>query len=250
MRMSEQRRFAAAAPLVAVTLSSVEFAHLGSERTLLVRSVAAAGGVPLVIDAALPQPALRTVLESADALILSGGVDVAPERYGADPKDPALGPVDRTRDEVELEALALADELRLPTLAICRGMQLLNVARGGTLIVDLPRDAPSETGHEPGMSELGRPAHEVTVSAGSRVAEWTGRDGRVAVNSQHHQAVGALGAGLRATAWADDGVVEGVEADGGRVVGVQWHPEWIWPTDDHALALLTGFVADAAPRRD
>jgi len=243
------RRFAEGAPLIAVTLSSVEFAALGSDRTLLIRAIAASGGIPLVIDAATRHPALRGMLSTAAALVVSGGGDIAPERYSADPGDPTVGDVDRTRDAVELEALALADELRLPTLAICRGMQLLNVFRGGDLIVDLPRDRPSEIGHQPGMSELVRTAHDVTVAPDSRVATWTGRHGRVAVNSQHHQAVKTLGDGLRATAWADDGLVEGVEADGGRVVGVQWHPEWIWPTDDHALALLTGFVAEAG-RRD
>lgn len=247
--MNSGRRFAESAPLIAVALSSVEFAALGSDRTLLIRAITAAGGIPLVVDAATRPPALRGMLSTAAALVVSGGRDVAPERYGADPDDSTVGDVDRTRDEVELEALALADELRLPTLAICRGMQLLNVFRGGDLIVDLPRDRPSEIRHQPGMPELVRTAHDVTVAPGSRVAEWTGRDGRVAVNSQHHQAVKTLGDGLRATAWADDGLVEGVEADGGRVVGVQWHPEWIWPTDDHALALLTGFVAEAG-RRD
>lgn len=240
--MSTGRDFAAAAPIIAVTMSSVEYALLGPERTLLVRSVAAAGGIPLMIDAARSQPALRGLLESAAGLIVSGGGDVAPERYGGDPDDPTVGDVDRTRDEVELEALALADELQLPTLAICRGLQLLNVFRGGDLIVDLARDAPSEIRHQPGMPDLVRPAHDVTVTADSRVAAWTGRDGRVAVNSQHHQAIKTLGAGLRVTARADDDIIEGVEDTIGRVVGVQWHPEWIWPTDDHALSLLTGFV--------
>jgi putative glutamine amidotransferase len=179
--------------------------------------VVAAGGVPVASDA-WAEPEL--LLERVDALILNGGSDIAPELYGAEPLAATDAPNPR-RDDFELRLARSAIARGLPVLGVCRGMQLLNVARGGTLVQDLGG------GVEHYVREAwDRPVHEVDVEPGSRLARAFG-DERTTVNSVHHQAVDRLGDGLRATARAADGVIEGIEDDDGVAVGVQWHPEFL-----------------------
>jgi putative glutamine amidotransferase len=186
----------------------------------LAELVVAAGGVPVATDTWADPEAL---LERVDALVLNGGSDVAPNLYGAEPHE-ATGAPNARRDDFELRLARGALERQLPVLGVCRGMQVLNVARGGTLVQDLE-------GHNE-REAWDRPVHEVEVEPGSRVARAFG--GRTAVNSVHHQAIDRLGSGLRATAHAPDGVIEAIEADDGLAVGVQWHPEFLTgpPGDD------------------
>jgi putative glutamine amidotransferase len=176
-----------------------------------------------------------------DGLLFSGGPDLDPAVYGQRPH-PRLGPdVDRVADEYELALLAAAAERDLPTLAICRGMQALNVSRGGTLHQHLPDLTALEhrQRHEPF-----EPAHPVTVAAGSLLHELTGRR-RLAVNSFHHQAVDRLGAGLEVCARAADGTAEALTNPAARFcLGVQWHAELLTHRPEHA-SVLTELVEAA-----
>jgi putative glutamine amidotransferase len=166
------------------------------------------------------------VLDTVDGLILSAGGDVDPVRYGQD-ASPEVGGVDRARDVWELALLRAALDRGMPVLGICRGVQLINVAFGGTLVQHLP--AVSELGHK----DDARPVddvHVVHVDPRSHLARVMGTtdfvQGRVGVNSMHHQAVDVVGEGLRAAAVAEDGTIEAIESvDGLPVFGVQWHPE-------------------------
>lgn len=182
------------------------------------RAVAAAGGFPLVLP---PVEGMAEVLDELDGLVMSGGSDIAAERYGQEPHPQTLG-VFPHRDEAELELLAAALERRIPVLAICRGMQLLNVLRGGTLHQHLPDIVPDGALHKaaPGIFAT----HGVELAGGSRLGALI--DPGAQVHSCHHQAPDRVGEGLTVTARASDGVVEGLELDGpGFAVGVLWHPE-------------------------
>jgi gamma-glutamyl-gamma-aminobutyrate hydrolase PuuD len=195
-------------------------------------ALAAAGAVPVLL------PPVRTefagaALDGVHGLLLAGGADVDPARYGA-ARDASTGPARADRDSWELALARAALERELPVLAICRGMQVLNVALGGTLVQHLP-DAVGSQLHCPTVGSHGK--HAVLVGAGSRLAGVLGE--RADVATHHHQGVERLGAGLSATAWAEDGVVEAVElADRSWVLGVQWHPEAF-----EGEALFRAFVA-------
>jgi putative glutamine amidotransferase len=179
--------------------------------------VAAVGGIPVLLP---PLPGVSGVVGRLDGLILTGGGDIHPGRYGADPH-PRTARVSEPRDAAELELLDAALAAGVPVLGICRGMQLLNVARGGTLCQHLPADG----GHAPEPGTFGW--HPVQVAPGTRLAAIMGTDGhKVDVPTAHHQAIDRLGAGLAATAWAADGVIEAVESTGEAfLLAVQWHPE-------------------------
>jgi putative glutamine amidotransferase len=199
--------------------------------------VAAAGGIPLLLP---PLPGVAGAVDRIDGLLLTGGGDIDPHRYGAEPH-PRTTRVSGPRDAAELELLDAAAAAGTPVLGVCRGMQLVNVARGGTLRQHLPDGA----GHAPAPGTFG--SHPVKVAAGTRLAAILGADGSgVDVPTAHHQAVDRLGDGLVATAWAADGVIEAVEpsAEGDPfLLAVQWHPEA--GTDPR----LIGALVAAASRR-
>jgi putative glutamine amidotransferase len=182
-----------------------------------------------------------------DGLLLTGGDDVDPVFFG-EPAHATYEPAEPGRDAFELALVRLALAADLPVLAICRGLQVLNVAVGGTLIQDIPSEPGGFAAHSLGPST--RLAHDVAVVEGSRLAillEPRASGGRCAVNSRHHQAIRALGTGLVATATAPDGIVEGVESNGHKFcVGVQWHPESFHRTGEFE-ELFRGFV-DACRR--
>lgn len=175
-------------------------------------------------------------------LVLTGGDDVDPSRYGETPK-PYLGAVNPARDESEFQALTAAMKMRLPVLAICRGMQLLNVHLGGTLYQDLEAEFEDPLTHRQ-TQPWGQRSHSARVEPGSRLHREI-RSETLRINSFHHQGVKDLAPELRATAWADDGLVEAVELKGDQwVVGVQWHPERheaAAPETDPDRRLLIGF---------
>jgi putative glutamine amidotransferase len=182
-----------------------------------------AGMRPYILPPLDPRDA-DAMLEGTCGLVLTGGEDVGPSHYGIAPH-PMLGEVHAERDAFELALVAAARARRLPTLAICRGIQVANVALGGTLVQDLPSEWPKVLPHD-GDWPRDRRVHEVSVVAGSRLARALGADA-LHVNSFHHQAVALLGEGVTAVAHAPDGVIEGVEwqDDDWWMVGVQWHPE-------------------------
>jgi putative glutamine amidotransferase len=181
--------------------------------------VAAAGGLPVLLP---PLPGVAGVLARLDGLILSGGGDIDPASYGA-VRDPACGPANTGRDNAEFELARQALDEALPLLGICRGLQVINVVLGGTLIQHLP-EVVGHDGHSPEESRHG--SHKVSVASESQLAQLLGRT-EADVPTHHHQAAGRLGDGLVATAWADDGTVEAVELaePASFMVAVQWHPE-------------------------
>jgi putative glutamine amidotransferase len=190
-----------------------------------VQAMMMGGGAPLIIPPHLEEAELRAIFESLDGLLLSGGGDILPALYGEEDSG-LLWVVDEQRDRTELALArwALAEGLSL--LAICRGVQVLNVAAGGTLIQDIPTQVPNSLTHS---SVAGRPrdsiAHTVDVIQDTQLATLVGA-GQLDVNSFHHQAVKDIGTGLVVTARAPDGIIEGLELPGHPFcVGVQWHPE-------------------------
>ncbi len=182
------------------------------------QGVIAAGGLPvhLPIDV---DPLL--IAERLDGLLLPGGTDIEPSLYGAD-SETDVYPPEPERDDLELGLYKEAVDRRLPVLGICRGQQVVNVGAGGTLHQDVP---PHSAFDLPAETEF----HEVRFEAGSTLRELYGPTAWV--NSLHHQAVDAVGEGLRVTAWADDGMAEGLEHTSLPIVCVQWHPEMM-PTRD------------------
>lgn len=209
------------------------------------RAVEAAGGLPLVIPL-LEEKAIEPLLDRLDGICLSGGPDLDPQHYGADPHA-ELGPTEPDLDRFELQVARCADARELPILAICRGTQALNVVRGGVLHQHLP-----EFGEEiPHRQELPgtQTSHPVRITRGSRLAAALGyeRELEVAdeldVNSFHHQAIDRLGEGLEVTARAPDGTIEAIE-DPHRefLIGVQWHAETLVHRPYEA-ALFQHFVA-------
>ncbi|WP_418061876.1 gamma-glutamyl-gamma-aminobutyrate hydrolase family protein [Pimelobacter simplex] len=230
-------------PIIGITYSSSELDEFLHWRRMF-HGIVAAGATPVAIDCSVPVPGIASLVGRLDGLVVSGGGDVAPELYGGDPADPEVRGVNVHRDTAELTAIEVARALALPILTICRGTQLLNVALGGTLIADIRRDRPDALQHRLTEEALVAPLHAVTISPGSRLARWTGRDGRIDVNSQHHQGIAVLGSPLAASAASDDGLVEGIEIPGESVVGVQWHPEVLWSTEEHASRLLAGFTEE------
>jgi putative glutamine amidotransferase len=221
-----------AAPLVGLTATTAPADGIVRVRTnaAYVRAVEAAGLVPVVLP---PLPAGRAdrVLDAVSGLVLTGGEDVAPRRYGEAPH-PALGTVNEARDAWELALVAAARARALPTLAICRGVQVLNVALGGGLVQDIPSQCPSALQHAPSNGRGAR-VHDVHVAPGTRLAQVTAVR-RLQVNSSHHQAIGRVAHGRRVSARAPDGVIEGAEweADDWWAVGVQWHPEELIETPE------------------
>jgi putative glutamine amidotransferase len=187
-------------------------------------SVVRGGGVPLVLSQLMGAEHAPIALEACDAIVLTGGEDVDPARYGA-ARSPALGTADYARDDFELALFAAARQRGLPILGICRGIQVINVAMGGTLWQDLPSERPGPVNHDPGGRRDAR-THAVRLAPESRVAAALGVTA-LQPNSFHHQGIRDLAPGLVATGWAEDGLVEAVEGEEGEgwLVAVQWHPE-------------------------
>jgi len=210
-----------------------------------VRALARSGAIPIVLPPLHPS-LIPGLLAPLAAVCLSGGPDLDPTAYGAAPHA-ELGPVEPALDVFELGVARHADAAGLPILGICRGCQALNVARGGSLLQHLPEAADGSVDHRqtsPGWVV----SHEVSVEPGTRLARVLGAQ-TLSVNSFHHQAVERLGEGLRAVAWAADGTVEGIEAEGERLVlGVQWHAETLDEVE-RPQARLFGALVDAARDR-
>jgi putative glutamine amidotransferase len=186
----------------------------------------------------LPGPDAADLLDRVGGLLLTGGGDVEPSRYGADPH-PAIYGVDPQRDEFEIELVHVVDRERTPTLAICRGAQVVNVAFGGTLHQHLP-DLKQLDPHR----DL---VHDVKVSESSRLFQASGT-AVLRASSSHHQGIDRLGDDLVPVAWAGDGLIEAVERPDGWLLAVQWHPEATAESDPVQQSLFDAFVEQAARR--
>ena len=232
-------------PIVGITYSTRDLEQFELWRHIF-HAFVAAGATPVSIDCTLEQPRIHAVVERLDGLVISGGGDVDPSLYGGDPEDPALKGVNPARDVSERLALHTALARTMPVLAICRGFQFVNVALGGTLYADLARDRPGSLRHQASEEALARPTHDVAVEPGTLLSKWLGGDGAIAVNSEHHQGLRDLAPALTAVAFSEDGLVEAAESVEHRLVGVQWHPEILWPYEPSSATLLEGFVSESA----
>ena len=209
-----------------------------------VESVTRAGGAPVLLE---PTDDPADALARVDGLLLTGGPDVDPARYGQAPH-PATE-IDAPRDRFEVPIAQSALDRDLPLLAICRGVQVLNVAAGGTLVQDIPSAVATRLNHDiPQPKDA--PAHDVRITPGTRLAKTLGPStragGACTVNSRHHQAIARVAPPFVVTAEAEDGVIEAIERPDARFcIGVQWHPENFWRTGEFA-PLFDAFVRAAA----
>jgi putative glutamine amidotransferase len=210
-----------------------------------VDGIARAGGTPFILPLmTIPDAPYRRMVEALDGIILTGGEDPSPHLYGEAPQH-GLGEVAYERDLAELALIRLAVELKKPILGICRGMQILNVALGGTLIQDIPRQVPGSYQHaQKGSKQYG--THTVRLEPGFLASAFGQTE--VFVNSSHHQAVKDPAPGFTVTGRAGDGVIEAIESENGLMIGVQWHPERMWGHDGTMQKLAAAFV-DLAARK-
>jgi putative glutamine amidotransferase len=202
----------------------------------------AAGAIPIHISLIPKTDYIAAAVEDLDGILLPGSdSDVDPLRYGQQPHR-RLGTVQSIKDETDLMVIAAAERKGIPLLAICFGMQVLNVSRGGTLIQDIHSLIPNAIQHEQGVPR-DRQSHSVRLLAGSVLSRLAGAD-ETSVNSHHHQAIEVIGRDLVATAWSTDGLVEALEDPRAEpfVMAVQWHPELGWETDEFSKKIFSHFV--------
>jgi len=237
-------------PLVGVTTSitidqSPERAYVNSA---YLHAVQQAGGVPVLLPPQLSKSSLERLVRGLDAVLLTGGGDVDPATFGEAPH-PTLYDVAPSRDALETQVTLIALEKRTPLLAICRGVQVLNVVLGGSLHQDVATDPGTEILHSQ-KEARDQATHKVTVAAGSRLSRVLGGED-LEVNSFHHQVIKSLGRGLVPVAWAPDRLIEGVELDDDSrfVLGVQWHPEHLVGNSEPARRLFSALIKAAGISR-
>ena len=233
-------------PLVGVTTSitvgqTPERAYVNSA---YLHAVQQAGGVPVLLPPQLSKASLERLVRGLDALLLTGGGDVDPATFGEEPH-PTLYEVAPARDALETQVTLIALERKTPLLAICRGIQVLNVALGGSLHQDVATEPGTQIQHSQKEARE-QTTHKVTVTPRSRLGRVLGAED-LEVNSFHHQAIKSLGRGLVPVAWAPDQLVEGVELDDDSqfVLGVQWHPEHLVGNSEPARRLFSALVTAA-----
>ena len=222
-----------------------------SQRYIL--TLTAVGALPWMIPLVLGDvETLRGIYDQLDGIFLPGGADIDPESYREE-RHPRCDKTDKSRDAVELQLLAWATEDHKPVLGVCRGVQIINLAAGGTLYQDLAEQFPGSIKHDyfPFGGRYARDllVHDVRIAVPSRLGELFGTE-QLKVNSMHHQGIRTLGKGLLATAVAPDGLIEAVEsADDHWLIGVQWHPEVLTDRDSRTRRLFTSFIEAAAAYR-
>ena len=211
------------------------------------RAVISCGGAPVLVPAACDRKTLERILPAADGLLLTGGPDVHPRFYGEEPV-PGLGEVDEPLDRMELEAARVAIEMDLPLFAVCRGIQVLNIAMGGTVFQDIESQVPECIGHRQNAAKS-TTTHTVQIERPSLLHDILRRR-RIQVNGKHHQAVKNVGEDLVVAARAPDGIIEALFAPTHRfVLGVQWHPEGTFSEDVFSRKLFAAFVRAAGEKR-
>jgi putative glutamine amidotransferase len=234
-------------PLIGITMRlemETRRFYLGRDYS---EAIEAAGGIPVHLGLIPKKEYISNVLRSMDGILLPGSnTDVDPYLYGQEPH-PRLGTVIPEKDQTEMLVLDEIEQNGLPLLAICYGMQALNVSRGGTLTQDIESQRPAAIKHEQGMPHT-RHSHSLTIDDSGLLASINSANGVVRVNSSHHQAVEELGRDLRPVAWANDGVIECIEDTRSErfVLGVQWHPEMTTSLDTLSSEIFDRFVKECS----
>ena len=217
------------------------YGHHQWMRDTYVKAVFAAGGMPCILPYTASAAELERIARSMDGFLFTGGEDIDPVLYGQETED-VCGEICRKRDDYDLFLARTVIELDKPVIGICRGCQIINVAMGGTLIQDIPSRVGTAVCHDQ-EKDFERPTHEVHIQPGTRLYECIGQE-HFAVNTWHHQAIDCPGEGLVINAVAPDGVKEGCEMPGKRLVlAVQWHPEYCVDTPNIGFFRV---VVDAA----
>ena len=233
------------APFVIVTATTEIIRELPRVRVneAYTAALAEVGLVPMVLPPVSPSMAAASLVDVA-GLVLTGGEDIDPARFGQE-KHPANGEPHPARDGYELALANAAAERRIPTLAICRGAQIMNVALGGTLVQDIPSQHASSIDHAP-QGKRGQRTHDVNIETDSRLARIVGTTS-ISTNSSHHQSIDQVGRGLRVVASSPDGIVEAIEPSDAAwwMVAVQWHPEELTATPEDWDRRLFAAFADA-----
>lgn len=237
-------------PVIGITASYLWKKRSLSLKEAYVKSIRKAGGIPILLS---PFMEVDDALEIVDGILFAGGGDIHPKHYREE-IGPKIRSIEPYRDEFEIELFKKSLEKGIPILGICRGAQLINVALGGTLYQDLASEVVNSMKHDwfvRGEDLLPRdyPIHRVKIKLNTKLFEIlkpnVANDAVLEVNSYHHQAIKRLGEGLKATAYAPDGVIEAVEMGEGFVIGVQWHAEWM----DNMHPLFRAFVDEALKRK-
>ena len=236
------------APLIGITTSRQKH-QLGFPVIAIseayVQAVSQAGGIPVSIPLGISGSQIQDLLSRLDGILLSGGGDIDPDRFGADPH-PKVNFIDKDRDRVEIQLIQDAIQQEIPFLGICRGIQTLNVALGGTLYTHISDQHPDAIHH---AQIEGHPkdylSHEIQIKPETKISSCMGQS-NLKVNSMHHQGIHQLASGLVATAYAPDGLIEAVELEAyGFGLAVQWHPEWL-TAHTPIQALFQSFIQAAA----
>lgn len=233
-------------PIIGITMRH----EIETERFYLGRDysevLAVCGALPVHLSLIPEREYIFEILQKLDGILLPGSdSDVDPLRYGQEPQKD-LKHVVPLKDQTDLLVLEAAEKCRLPLLGICYGLQVLNVHRGGTLWQDIPANFSDCVKHEQGHHRR-RLSHSVQIEKNSKVFAASGVEQKL-VNSFHHQAINKIGSNLKAVAWAQDGVIEAIEdtRQNQYVLGVQWHPELSWSTDEFSLNIFKMFVNECS----
>lgn len=227
-------------PLIGLTCSYEEEKHLFND--CYREAVEVSGGVPILLPTTVEPQTLLSYLEIVDGLILIGGDDINPLLFGENPKR-ELGVVSPKRDFFELNLCRLFLAKGKPILGICRGLQILNVAAGGSLFQDIASQLSESIQHSQ-KSPKNHPSHDVYIKKSSLLHNLIKAE-KIKVNSFHHQAVKSCGRGFEIVAWAIDGVIEGIEKNKGFALGVQWHPERLWKEVENQKNVFLGLIRAA-----
>lgn len=231
-------------PLIGISCSHPDSEYSSARRTYT-ESVLKTGGLPVLIPIIETEEDLERIISVLDGLILIGGEDVHPSYYNEDPIE-ELGDVNDVRDIYDLALIRLAADRKLPTLGICRGEQLINVAFGGSLYQDIPSQYEDKSVEHNQKVSSKYPTHYINLLPGSIIASITGET-ELVTNTHHHQAVKDVAPGFRVTAWSCDGIPEAIESSNGLPMwGVQFHPEAHTMNGDSIMIRFFEFIIDQA----
>lgn len=203
------------------------------------KAIGAVGGIPILLPVTGEERLLTAYEEFLDGLLLTGGADLDPQLFGEEPLK-GLGTINPKRDFFELELCKRFLVNQKPILGICRGLQVLNVAAGGTLFQDIFSQIPKSIQHQQ-KAPKNYPSHSIVIQ-GSSLLQGLLKASSLRVNSFHHQAVKTVAEGFQGVAWASDGVIEAIEKEIGFAVGVQWHPERLWQEEETQKRLFGTFI--------